>query len=266
MSSRPAEEMRPGEIVAARERSGCAFVPVSPAFEWHSFHLPMGCDALIAESISRLTAEQVGGIWFRPLSFGLDEWRPERQLVPWGFDKADRIYGMNFPELPLASEYNEPPAMRAAVTNRLHAIKDSGFPRAFIVSSHGGTGQTPVLEALARECSESGFEVHFVGTNALSDVTDESLRVGGHAGLAETTWLLAFRPELVDLTCQEEGELSVRRAGILHSKPTIEPEHNPRHVSLAVACALRESVVSNFVKLVRETAGKQPSMDADERR
>ena len=97
--------------------------------------------------------------------------------------------------------------------------------------------------------------MHFVGTNGLNDVRDESLRVGGHAGLGETTWLLAFRPELVDLTCQEEGELSVRRAGILHSKPTIEPEWNPRRVSLAVACALRESVVSNFVKLVRESTG-----------
>ncbi len=255
MSSRPAEEMRPREVIEARERSGCAFVPVSPAFEWHSFHLPLGTDAMVAEGLCRAAAQRVGGVWFRPLSFGLDEWRPEEQLLAWGFAKDDRVYGMNFPELPLRSEYCEPPEMQAAVRNRLKAVAGCGFRHAFIVNHHGGTGQAPALEALAADLATEACQVHFARTGQFADLDEESLRVGGHAGLSETTWLLAFRPELVDLSQQPDGELSVRQTGILHRQPTIEAQYNPRRVSVAVAHTLRERVTANFVAFVRERAG-----------
>ncbi len=255
MTSRPAEEMRPGEIVAARDRSGCAFVPVSPAFEWHSFHLPMGTDALISAGLCRAVAKRVGGIWMRPLSFGLDEWRPEEQLLAWGFRADDRVYGMNFPELPLRSEYCEPDEMAAPVRNRVRALQGSGFRHVFLVSHHGGTGQVPVLTELAEDLTTDECRVHFVNTGRFSQVGHESLRVGGHAGLSETTWLMAFRPELVDMSQQEDGELNVRTTGILHGSPTVEAESNPRHASLAVAQAVRDSVVAGFEAYVRQCAG-----------
>ena len=52
-----------------------------------------------------------------------------------------------------------------------------------------------------------------------------------------------------------EGELSVRRTGILHGAPSIEPQWNPRNASIAVACALRERVIENFLSTVRQKAG-----------
>lgn len=255
MASRPAEEMRPHEIVAAREASGCAFVPVGPMFEWHSFHLPVGTDALVAEAVCRIAAERVGGIWFRPLSFGLDAWRTAEELRTWGFREDERVYGMRFPDVPLCSEYCEAPEMTAAVRNRLFAVRGSGFRHAFLVNHHGGRGQFSTLDALAEELSADGFHVHALPTYQFSDLKEESLRVGGHAGLSETAWVMAFRPELVDLTQQAEGELSVRRTGILHGTPSIEPQWNPRNASLAVACALRERVIESFLSTVRKKAG-----------
>jgi creatinine amidohydrolase/Fe(II)-dependent formamide hydrolase-like protein len=255
MVSRPAEEMRPCEVIAAREESGCAFVPVGPMFEWHSFHLPVGTDALVAEAVCRIAAERVGGIYFRPLSFGLDAWRSADELRAWGFHDDERVYGMRFPELPVVSEYAEPPEMQAAVRNRLFALRGTGFRHVFLVNHHGGRGQFAALEALAAEHSADGFAVHAVRTYQLSDLDEESLRVGGHAGLSETTWVMAFRPELVDLTQHADGELSVRHTGILHGKPTIEPQWNPRRASMAVACALRERVLESFLRFVVEEAG-----------
>ncbi|MCD6415695.1 MAG: creatininase family protein [Planctomycetes bacterium] len=255
MTSRPAEEMLPHQILEARERSGCAFVPVGPAFEWHSFHLPMGTDALVAEAVCRMVAERVGGIWLRPLSFGLDEWRPEDNLLEWGFKEEDRVFGMRFPDLPLVSEYCQAPEMRAAVKNRLDAIGGCGFRHAFLVNGHGGAGQMPTLEALAEECTTQQCQAHFVTTYRFNTVSHESLDVGGHAGLSETTWVMAFRPELVDLSRQPDGELSVRLAGILHDRPTIEARFNPRNAVRAIADDVRESVVSNFVEFVRSVAG-----------
>jgi creatinine amidohydrolase len=254
MSGRPAEEMRPGEILAARDRSGCAFVPVGPLMEWHSYHLPVGTDGLIAEAICRLAAGQVGGVWFRALSFGMDAWRGPEQLRAWGFDADERVFGMRFPELPVTSEYCEPAEMRAAVANRLTALRGSGFRHAFLLNHHGGSGQFDLLDQVAAEASSGSLCVHSCRTYEFKDLDDERLRVGGHAGLSETTWVLAFRPELVDLTRQPEGELSVRKTGILHGQPTIEANHNPRCASMDLACALRQRVVDNFTRFVREQA------------
>ena len=256
MTSRPADEMRPHEIIAARDASGCAFVPVGPTFEWHSFHLPVGTDALVAEAVCRMAAERVGGIWFRPLSFGLDAWRNADELRAWGLREDERVYGMRFPDLPLTSEYSERAEMEAAVRNRLTALRGTGFRHVFLVNHHGGRGQIATLEALAEECSAEGFGVHAVRTYQFSDVRHESMRVGGHAGLSETTWVLAFRPELVDLARQPDGELSVCRTGILHGQPVIEEQWNPRHASMAVAAALRASVVENFVRFAGQMAGR----------
>ena len=97
-------EMLPGEIIEVRGHSGCAFIPVGP-IEWHSYHLPIGTDAIIAEEICRLVAEKVNGVYFKPLHLGTDEQRLEENLIKWGFNKEDKIFGMNFPELPLVCEY-----------------------------------------------------------------------------------------------------------------------------------------------------------------
>jgi len=249
---RPAEEMRPDEVLAARDKSGCAFVPVSPAFEWHSYHLPLGTDALVAEAVAREGARCAGGVWFRPLSLGLDEWRPKERLLPWGFESDDKVFGMNFPELPIRSEYCRPPEMKATVTNRLDAIRGCGFRHAFVVVSHGGVGQFPTLRELALECTSDDFQVHACRTGQFNTLSHETLRVGGHAGLSETTWLMAFRPELVDLSRLPEGELSVRSFGILHSRPTIEAQYNPHNVRFDLANALRRNVVENLSRYVRE--------------
>jgi creatinine amidohydrolase/Fe(II)-dependent formamide hydrolase-like protein len=252
MSVKSVYKMLPHEIRRARDASSCAFVPVSPCFEWHSYHLPLGTDALIAEGICMCMAERVGGIYFEPLSFGLDEFRPQKQLLAWGFEKDDKIFGMRFPELPLCSEYCNEPEMESAINNRLEAIKGSGFKYAFLVNNHGGTGQTPLLERIAGKWSSDGFKVFYVKTTELSTYRHQLMRAGGHAGQSETLNLMAFHPELVDLTRIPEGELAVREFGILHATPVVEEEFNPRHVLLSVANEIRESILGNFDKFIRE--------------
>ncbi len=80
----------------------------------------------------------------------------------------------------------------------------------------------------------------------------EHMTTGGHAGLSETLNLMAFHPELVDLTQLPEGELSVRQLGILHGQPTIEAQYNPRHVMLRVANEIRRMLVEGVAKFVKE--------------
>jgi len=248
--SRSLEEMRPGEIADACAHSACAFVPVSPTCEWHSLHLPVGTDGLISEALARIGAEAVGGVWMRPLPLALDAWRSPEQLRSWGFDAADRIFGMDFPELPFRSEYCDAEQMRAGVANRLAALQRMRFRHVFLINHHGGEGQGATLKAIAAENTTDEFRIHMCMTYPLTAGGRPMCNVGGHAGLSETRWLLAFRPELVDLAQQPDGELSVRESGILHSSPVIEAEFNPRNVSTAEAADLRRTVVQNFLAYI----------------
>ncbi len=90
--------------------------------------------------------------------------------------------------------------------------------------------------------------VHGLKTYQFNNLTKEDgfIGVGGHAGYSETTWLMAFRPELIDLTRLDPGDLSVRDMGILHNEPVIEAKWNPGKVSPLVANRLRSRVISNF--------------------
>lgn len=252
-SQRSAEEMRPREILASIKRGPYAFIPVSPMFEWHSFHLPMGTDALICEELAREAALNVGGIWFRPLSFGLDAWRDKEQLKRWGFAEEERVYGMNFPDIPLASEYCESEEMSKSIINRIKPLYGCGIKHTFLINHHGGRGQFATVVKLAERCCTGEMKVHAVRPSQFNDLNkdDGFYGVGGHAGYSESTWLLGFRRDLVDLTEIKSGKLSVRLSGILHSKPEIEAEWNPRNISLLTAEKLKKRVVENFVKFIQ---------------
>jgi len=246
--------MRPGDILQAIKNGPYAFVPVSPMIEWHSLHLPLGTDALISEAICQLMSEKVGGVWFRPLSLGLDSWRDKDQKEMWGFKPEEEVFGMNFPDVPLTSEYCQVAEMKKIVKNRVNAIKKIGLKHVFLLNHHGGKGQFPTIEELGRELTDDTLKVHGLKTYRFNDLTtgEGFHSVGGHAGYSETTWLMAFRPELIDLTKLNPGKLSVRKTGILHSKPVIEEEWNPRNVSYTVANKLRERVTDNFTAYIDE--------------
>ncbi len=252
VNQKSVEEMRPGQVQAAIAKGPYAFVPVSPMIEWHSFHLPLGTDGLIPEEIGRLMTARVGGIWFRPLSLGLDAWRTAPEKEMWGFRQDEKVFGMNFPDLPLKSEYCEIPEMKKIITNRIASLRGIGVKHVFLMNHHGGKGQFKTVEQLGNELSENKIKVHALSTYQFNDLTEKDgfYGVGGHAGYSETTWLQAFRPDLVDLTQQKNGELSVRHTGVLHGKPIIESKWNPRKISLLVAHKLRACVLENYCEYI----------------
>jgi creatinine amidohydrolase/Fe(II)-dependent formamide hydrolase-like protein len=257
MTLRPITEMRPREIVARRDASGCVFIPVSPLFEWHSWHLPPGVDGLVAEGLSALVAERVGGVYFPCLSFGLDQWREPASLARWGFQPDERIFGMNFPALPLASEYCQPGEMLKAVENRFECARRCGFRYAFIVNNHGGQGQAKHLDAFARSHDGAGCRVHYTQVQNLP--TLERLGCGGHANLGETALFMAFRPDLVDLSELPEGEMSVPRDGMLCGTPTVPAEENPRGASFLLANELRGHLVEQLSEIVGRVRAGDPT-------
>jgi len=254
---KPITEMRPREIIAARDRTGVVFIPVSPQFEWHSYHLPVGTDAIIAEELSRLVAERVDGLYYPVMSFGMDAWRTPEQKTRWGLPEDEPVFGMAFPGLPLASEYSENEEMIKAVANRFASVRKSGFRYVFIINNHGGQGQAKYLDEFARSHDSPDCRVCYVQVQYLP--MPEGLGTGGHANLDnETAMLVGFRPDLADMSELPEGELPVPEFGILHGKPVIEPEKNPRNTSLLGANERRNRLVDELTKLVRAVVAGDP--------
>jgi creatinine amidohydrolase/Fe(II)-dependent formamide hydrolase-like protein len=251
------EDMRPGRIREIVDGISAVFVPVSPRYEWHALHLPVGCDGLIAEEVARLLAERLDAAWFRCLSLGLDQWRSDDFKRQNGLPVRRQVFGMNFPKLFLKSEYIDLNPFRAVVAARLDAIRGTGFRCAFIVNHHGGEGQDETLRQLAAAFTEGEFRVEVLRPFAFNtyEPPEEQrmqLRVGGHAGLAETVQLLAFRPDLVDLSQIPDGPLRAAEQGILHREPVIPAEWNPRRALRSVADACRRSVLDNLEAHVRK--------------
>jgi creatinine amidohydrolase/Fe(II)-dependent formamide hydrolase-like protein len=251
------EELRPRQIIDVRDRTGIVFIPVSPLYEWHSFHLPLGTDGLIAEGVAAALAEEFDGLCCRCIPIALDELRDMETKVCWGLPTQPKTFGMNFPTLPLESEYHTPELMRGVVAARLKAVKASGFSNAFLVNHHGGAGQNETLQEIAEEFSDETFTVSLLRVPSLNTFHEEGdrflhLKVGGHAGLSETMQLMAFRPDLVGLDELPEGALSVAETGILHHLPEIPAEFNPHHATQDLADQWRESVLENAAARVRK--------------
>src|SRR3954467_12876690 len=68
------ELLRPAEIIAERERFPVVFQPLGP-LEWHGPHLPYGTDPVHAETVSRRTAQAMGGVVIPTLYWGAERER-----------------------------------------------------------------------------------------------------------------------------------------------------------------------------------------------
>jgi creatinine amidohydrolase len=182
------------------ERAGEALlvVPIG-ATEQHGPHLPLGTDFLIVEHIARAAATSVrvdsrlDVIVAPTLPFG-----SSHHHLPFGGTMSlatERYYG----------------TMRDVAASLVH----SGFRRMFLLNGHGGNHE--LMQLVVRDLALE----HPVNLAAASywDLAREALRAAGldqighlpgHAGVFETSLMLALRPELVahPLPHRDEAELA----------------------------------------------------------
>jgi creatinine amidohydrolase len=251
------DEMRPGEIIEARDRSGLAFIPVGP-LEWHGLHLPYGTDAIIAEGICKAAAEKVNGVYFKPLNFGLDSYRNSKQLSMWGFKEDDKIFGMDFPGLPLVSEYCDQDEMQKGIIRRLEFIKNCKFRAAFVINHHGGENQIPFIKSICEGFSGKDLIAEPIYSMDYCTIETGLPRfVGTHAGIWETQMMMAFRPDLVDTSKIPYGTIRTDKLGILHNKPLIEEKYDPRNADKNTAERIKENILKNLLKYIENKYKEQ---------
>ena len=156
------------------------------ATEPHNLHLPYGTDlfegTIVGEKICEEADRRGAKVVLLP-------------TIPFGTET-------NMRNLPLAINVN-PTTLYSFVTDVIDSLRDSGIRKVLLLNSHGGNGMKPLL----RELSGCGSEIFLCDWfRTVDDVYEEIFEhKEDHAGEMETSFGLAFFPELV--ATKENGEL-----------------------------------------------------------
>lgn len=183
---------------AARAREALVVVPIG-ATEQHGPHLPLGTDFLIVEHVARVAAQSAR------LTTGLD--MLVAPTLPYGSSHHHLPFGGT---VSLASEH-----YFGALRDMVASLVESGFRRVFLLNGHGGNHE--LMQVVVRDLALE----HPVNLGAASywDLAREALagksletigRLPGHAGVFETSLILALRPDLVGhpLPHRDDAELA----------------------------------------------------------
>ncbi|HNW86397.1 MAG TPA: creatininase family protein [Candidatus Limiplasma sp.] len=188
------ELLRPDEIVSEQARISLAYLPVGPV-EWHSYHMPMGTDGLVAQEAARRMARLTGGVVAPTLFIGTERHNSDRMLtnlnVP--HPEGSYIWGIDFPANTLPSLYYREEVFAAVVREQLRLLAKMGFRMVVVVNGHGALGQ---VETLKRVCDEVSHEhgVHclypdYEGSRATVAAQVAGLNPG-HADRLETSLMM----------------------------------------------------------------------------
>lgn len=190
-------ELLPHEFRARLAVCPVAYLPLG-TLEWHGEHLPLGADAMQSEGLMIECARRFGGIVMPPIHLGPDRSRQG--------EDGSLLVGMDY------AETTVPPRRLDGscywVSQELHLqmvdailqqLKRAGFHAVF-ADGHGPSRKSWVTNIPEREAR---FGLRLLGvTEAVAGRWQSQI---DHAALNETSLMLHYLPELVDLSQLSEA-------------------------------------------------------------
>jgi creatinine amidohydrolase len=207
MSLYPLEELRPIELEQRLAEQPLLVLPVG-TIEWHSHHLPLGLDTILAEEICARIAGRLSAV-----------------LAPSGYWAVGGVpypYTLDLPQETVERLYE--------VT--LTQFAGMGFKAILAFTGHFGLDQTLALKRAASNAMSHSSAAILPLTEY--DLTTDLGYDGDHAALGETSLLLAVRPDLVRL---DAVAADAPLEGIIGEDPR-------RQASAAHGARLLEAIVS----------------------
>jgi creatinine amidohydrolase len=216
--------MRPGQIVARRERCPIAYIPTG-TLEWHGPHNPVGADTLQAETMAVRCAQRGGGLAFPALYYG--ECRVESLVEANSEDReliADymKLDAANFDaeKMPFSAT-EQVQSYNCLLQHILAEVQSLGFKLGVIVAGH-----YPLVDharaAVIIHNKRRYNKYHGMLGWAFCDyllIDEDYPEAGDHAGGWETSHLLASHWESVDL-----GELGPKGEKIIGVSGQMQPQ------------------------------------------
>jgi creatinine amidohydrolase len=204
-------ELFPDEIAAALERSPILVLPLG-TIEWHSHHLPLGLDGLVAADICGAVAEACDGVC-GPVSY-------------WG------IGGVPFPyTLKLPIEIVEP-----VLSGLFEQFGAMGFQVILAFAGHFGVDQTLALKRAAVQVMDRSpvTVLPFTEYDLVSD-----MYTGDHAGPGETSLMWAVSEGLVRIN---DLDPAITLDGVIGDDPRL-------HASKELGVKLKTAIVERSAQV-----------------
>jgi creatinine amidohydrolase/Fe(II)-dependent formamide hydrolase-like protein len=187
------EEMSWYQVKQALESGVDTVVAAAGSMEQHGPHMPMITDTLLGTAVAEGVAARMGNVLRGP-------------TIPFGVSEHHMAFKGT---ITLDKE-----TFKAVVRQYVHCLGHHGFKNVVIIPSHGGN-----FGPLAELLEETGGEINgarYLPYTDLMEFVGVMIKVaepdgispeiaGAHAGEAETSMVLAERPELVEMSRAEEG-------------------------------------------------------------
>jgi creatinine amidohydrolase len=187
------EEMKPEDYRRAKEAAPIAYVPWG-AHEWHGKQNPLGLDTLKAHGQCLALCAETGGIVFPHVYCGFQTMKPHA-----GFDCT----------LEFTAE-----CVKLLATEYLEQLADEGFKVIVILMGHYGNHHQEAIREVVTDFNENHPGCTAWAFPDYEPTADEGF-AGEHAACFETSYMMWFRPELVDLTrLPQDGELDNKAEGV----------------------------------------------------
>lgn len=187
------EEMKPGEIDEMLKKAPIVYIPWG-SLEWHGVQNPIGLDTIKVYHLCLRAAEKTGGVVHPPIYCGFQTMKTHA-----GFKKTIEVAKDVVQNL--AREYFE-------------QLYDEGFRIFVVMMGHYGAKHVEALREVAKEFTDKHPDVKGIFAPDPEFVADKGIK-GDHAGAYETSLLMYFRPDLVDLNLLPKGrEITIKDDGI----------------------------------------------------
>ncbi|HUT89486.1 MAG TPA: creatininase family protein [Thermoguttaceae bacterium] len=186
------DELLPHEFRKRLAERPIAYLPLG-TLEWHGEHLPLGADAIQSEALMIECARRMGGIVMPAIHLGPDRSKPD--------DEGKMLVGMDYaqsttpPRQLDGSCYWVPDELHEKIVDAiLTQLKRAGF-RAVFADGHGPSRRSWVEHIAERE---TRFGLKLIGvTKEISRTWKSQV---DHAARNETSLIMHYRPDLVDLS------------------------------------------------------------------
>ena len=173
------EEMRPARINEILEASPIAYL-VWGAHEWHGVHNPIGLDTLKAYHMTLGLCKETGGVVLPPVYCGYQTMKPwKRFRHTFEFSKD---------------------LVRQYVYEHLENLYEEGFRVIVVVMGHYGGKHVETVRKAVELFTEKHFYVRVLAVTDYEPAGWIDVQGGDHAGKNETSLMMHFRRELVDLS------------------------------------------------------------------
>ncbi len=219
------ERLRPHQIEAILEGAPVAYIPWG-ALEWHSYHNPIGVDGLKAHGLCEAMAKETGGVVLPVVYAGTETIKPYK-----GFGHT-----LDHPRSTIETLCRE----------FLEQLADEGFRVIVIVAGHYSGAQVEALKHTAEAFMRKNPNVKvwaFADWEPVADLSGNF--AGNHAAIGETSYMMLFEPETVDLAqLPDDRETTLDGDGVMGI--------DPRQSSAQIGAELLAAFVEKAVPVIKE--------------